>query len=423
MEEVRVKQFIPKAGRYVADVPASKSIFNRALLLAALAKGDVRLYAGALGGDTRAMLGCIRALGIAVEELEDGLLVHGCGGNIPNANAQLDVASAGTAARFLPAALAFCGGDYRFTASSQMAARPMEILSVLERAGAVIERERADAPFPFVLHSRGVTAEHIDVETNVSTQYLSGLIIGASAGKAPVTICPHGDRASGSYVKMTLEMLPAFHAGYMRSERGITVQPAQRAPQAFHVEGDLSGACYFFALALLFGIRILVRRVTRNTLQGDSAFLNLLEEKGVRFEETEDGLLADGSSARFTGFDANFCDFSDQTLTAAAIAPFASTPSVLRGVEHISRQECDRIQAIVENINALGGSARTNGQDIFIQPIPLTGGRVKSFSDHRVAMAFSLAGLKTGTVTIDDPACTNKTFEGFFSALDGLILQ
>lgn len=420
MEIYKVRKFVPKKERYEFDVPASKSLLNRALPLAAFSRGEVFLSCGAFGGDTRAMLACLDALGIRTEKRDGGVKIYGCGGNIPNKRAELNVSDAGTAARFLPAMLAFCGGDYLFRASAQMSARPMKILGVLERAGARVEYLERSRAFPFRLLSSGIDADRIEVDTGESTQYLSGLLLAASVGKKPVTLLPTGGRTNGSYVLMTEKLLSDFGVKLTKEGSGITVFPGANSPATYVAEGDLSGACYFFALALLFGVKTLVRRVSTDTVQGDVKFLRLLQEKGVRFTDTPEGLLADGEGiSSFTGFDADFRDFSDQTLTAAALAPFASTPSVLRNVAHIRRQECDRVAAIVENINALGGRARSDGNNVYIDPLPLSAGRIRTFGDHRVAMAFSLSALKTGG-EIENPACCKKTFENYFDLIDGL---
>ncbi|MDE6411657.1 MAG: 3-phosphoshikimate 1-carboxyvinyltransferase, partial [Clostridia bacterium] len=156
---------------------------------------------------------------------------------------------------------------------------------------------------------------------------------------------------------------------------------------------------------------------------GDGRFLELLEKRGVRFIETDEGLLADGSGASFEGFNENFCDFSDQTITAAALAPFASSPSCITGIAHIKKQECDRITAIEKNLNALGVPSKSGDDFIEIQPALPKGGTVETFHDHRVAMAFALTALKTGNITIDDSECCNKTFEGYFNEIEKLFIE
>lgn len=407
------------------EAPSSKSILNRALLLAALADGTVRLRCGRYGEDTRAILGCLDSLGIRTEPYENGIRVYGCGGNIPRKNAELDVKSAGTAARFLPPILAFCGGNYRFVSSVQMEKRPMSVLSLLERTGVRFEYENQKDHFPFRMRSDGIPADSLTVDTDESTQYASGLLIAASVrGRSrPFTVKLTGKRTDGSYISMTLALLRAFGIPVRKNETEITVSApdGESAPQEYEVEPDLSGACYFYALALLLRTKVLVRGVRTDTLQGDAAFLDLLRARGVKFTQTDTGLLADGSGVTsYPGFDEDMRDFSDQTLTVAALAPFATSPSVLKNAGHIRKQECDRVAAICENLSAVGVPAKADGNNIYIQPAPVKGGTIKTFGDHRVAMAFSLIGLKTGNIVIENPQCCRKTFDNYFDILSEL---
>lgn len=422
MKSFVFQRFIPDFQKiYAFDVPASKSILNRALLLSAFSEGDVFLKCGSFGEDTRAILGCLASLGIRCEVHSDGISVRGAGKNFPNKRAELDVMSAGTCARFLPAALAAIGGDYRFTSSEQMKKRPMEFLSALENAGAEIEFSEKKNAFPFRLCSEGFSRNEFTVDTDTSTQYASALLIAGALGKDKTDVRLLGSRTEGSYVKMTLSLLSAFGADWTRNGNIITVFPATRPPKEFEVEADLSAACYFYALALLFGIKVLVRRVKKNSLQGDIRFLDLLERRGVRFTETTDGLIADAVGvSSFSGFEENFKDFSDQTLTAAALAPFASSPTRITGIGHIRKQECDRIFAIEKNLTALKVPCESGNDFVHISPAKPVGGTVETFNDHRVAMAFALTGLKTGNLAIDDAECVKKTFEGYFDELEKL---
>ena len=422
MKSVTIQRFAPDFQKiYDFDAPASKSLINRALLLAAFSEGNILLKCGSFAEDTRAILNCLASLGIRTENRSDGILVHACGKNIPNKQAKLNVMSAGTCARFLPATLAALGGDYFFDSSEQMKKRPMEFLSELEKAGAEIEFFEKGNSFPFRLRSKGFRRSEFTVDTDTSTQYASALLIAGALSKEPLHLNLTGSRTEGSYIKMTLSLLSAFGAEWSRDQNTVTVLSATKPPKEFEVEADLSAACYFYALALLFGIKVLIPRVKKNGFQGDIKFLELLEKRGVRFFETDEGLLANGSGiTSFEGFNENFCDFSDQTLTAAALAPFASSPSRISGIGHIRKQECDRITAIERNLNALGVPCVSGNDFIEIQPAQPKDGTVETFHDHRVAMAFSLIGLKTGNVVIDDAECCNKTFEGYFDELNKL---
>ncbi|MBR7186755.1 MAG: 3-phosphoshikimate 1-carboxyvinyltransferase [Clostridia bacterium] len=399
-------------------VPASKSILSRALILAAFTEGDTLLHAGRYGEDTRDMLSCLRALGFAVEELPEGLLVHGVR-EIPNSCAALNVGSAGTAARFLTAVLALRGGDYTLYASPQMERRPMDMLTALEAYGVRIEYLGAHGHFPFRMQSTGISAQKISIDTQSSTQYASGLMLAAAVGSLPLTISFPGGRSS--YIAMTGALIEAFGGKVTQNENEITVNPISVAPKEYATESDVSAACYFYALSLLLRTKVCVKNIHRKSLQGDTRFLSLLEDAGVLLESNPEGILADGSSIEnFCGFDLNMQEFSDQALTVAALAPFASSPTRIRGIAHIRKQECDRINAIVENLTALGVPSSATEDEIYIEPAPVRGGTVKSFGDHRVAMAFALIGLKTGNLFIENPSCVRKTFDNYFEILDEL---
>ena len=283
----------------------------------------------------------------------------------------------------------------------------MEVLSVLENCGIELTFDREKYRFPFRMKSNGISVDSLTVNTDISTQYASGILLAASVKKSPFTLRLTGGRTAGSYINVTLNMLESFNIPYSRKESEITVFPQTAPPREYTIEPDVSGACYFYALALLCSARILVRDVQINSTQGDMKFLRLLEEKGVKFTDSAEGLLADGRAIK-------------QTLTAAALAPFASSPSVLRNVKHIRLQECDRIKAICENLNALGVAAHSDGDDIYITPATIRTGTVNSYGDHRVAMAFALVALKTGKVTIKNPLCCKKTFENYFDILNTL---
>ena len=422
MDCIRLQQFHPGKEIVEVEVPASKSLLNRALVLAALSKGVVRLICGSYAEDTHALIDCLHALGVSVLREEGALVVRGCGGKFPNRKARLNVMSAGTVARFLTVALAFCGGEYEITASEQMKKRPMEVLELLEQAGVDIVYREERGHFPFLLRSSGIKAEEMTVDTDKSTQYASGILLAASVLPHPFTISLTGERTDGSYIRLTLDLMRQFGISWTREKNKLTVFPANALPpKEIAIEPDVSGACYFYAMALLFSTKVRVAGVRECSKQGDMRFLELLKERGVTFTQTEKGLLADGSKITdYEGFHVDLNDFSDQTLTVAALAAFAKTPSVLNRVEHIRFQECDRIRAVCDNLTRLGVGATSDGKKIEITPGRIVSGTVDTFNDHRVAMAFALIGLKTGCVSIQNPSCCKKTFENYFEILEEL---
>lgn len=411
-----------KTRNVCVTVPASKSILSRALLLSAFTEGETRLTGcSSFGQDTQDLLSCLEALGIRTHAEGDEVTVFGT--RDFRRSATLNVGSAGTAARFLTAILAFAGGEYELQASPQMSRRPMDVLDALTAAGADVRFLGEEGHFPFRLRSQGIRAERLTVDTDVSTQYASGILLAAALGERPFTLQLTGSRTDGSYIQTTLNVLQAFGATCTRSEEEITVSPIRTPTGRFPVPPDVSGACYFYALSLLCGARVLVRNVGRACAQPDLRFLDLLAEKGVSLRESGDGIIAEGS-ASFTGFDADMRNFSDQTLTLAALAPFAQTSTLLKNIGHIRRQECDRVAAIERNLTALGVPVEVRGDRIRILPAPPRSlrepVRIETFRDHRVAMAFSLVGLKTGNVVIEDPDCCKKTFGNFFELLKTL---
>ncbi len=403
-------------GEIAVNVPASKSALNRALLLAAFTEGDTLLRCGGYAEDTRALLGCLSALGIRTETSGEGILVHGS--EKIARSASLDVKSAGTAARFLTAILAFRGGEYEMNASAQMESRPMELIPALEEAGARFVFRKEKGHFPFLMRSAGIRAAEMTVNTDESTQYASGILLAAALGSSPFLLRLTGTRTDGSYIAATGKLIADFGGRCERRGAEIAVTPITGAPKEYRVEPDVSGACYFFALSLLFGAKVTVRGLTSSCTQPDMRFLGLLKERGVRFTETPEGLCAEGSGAPFEGFTVNMRDFSDQALTVAALAPFASSPTVITGIGHTRKQECDRVHAIAENLSALGVPCEEFADGVKILPACPKGGTARTFGDHRVAMAFSLIGLRTGTVSLDDPACCKKTFENYFTLLE-----
>ncbi len=403
------------------ELPASKSVLNRALLLAALREGDTKLICGGLCEDVCAMIGCLRALGISIEEKCGALLVRGCGGNFKK-TATLDVQSAGTVARFLPPLLAVLGGDFFFTSSEQMKKRPMDGLRTLEAAGAKIEFSEEAGRFPFRLRSEGLSRTEWETDTETSTQFASGLLLAACAMKRPCTVRLSGSRKGSPYLGLTEELLQKFGFACKMEKNFVTVLPQSgrsAGKMAFSVEADVSAACYFGALALLCRKKVFLRGVRSQTPQGDFAFLRLLAARGLLLHETADGLYADGSGCvSFRGFEEDFGDFSDQALTAAVLAPFADSPSRLQNIGHIRFQESDRIGSIVQNLSALQVPVSCRGDTVEIHPAPVRSCTLATFRDHRAAMAFSVLAKRAEGVRIDDTRCVLKSFPDFFRELN-----
>ena len=413
-------------------VPGSKSITNRALMLAAISNHTCVLDGVLFSDDSRAFLSCLQSLGfeVAIEEELRRVTIQGTGGRIPNPNASIHVRSAGTAARFLTVMLALAGGDYELQSSAQMAKRPMQpLLSILEQAGAQIEYLGEEGHFPFKLHAHDLKLSEVVIDTTLSSQFASALLMAGCLLSGGLSLTMTGSRTAGSYIKMTLAMMEQFGISYEQKENAsgeklYHIPGAQSfGLNAFLIEPDLSGAAYFYSLAPLFGIDVLVRNVHRPSLQGDMKYVELLSELGCVIEDTEEGLWLRGSGmTHFAGRRVDMKDYSDQTMTFAALSVFADTVTEIVNIGHIRFQESDRMAAIINELSRMGIRCEEIPEEegIRIYPGKPASSVVNTYEDHRMAMAFTLIGMKNGEIAIDNPGCCAKTFENYFEVIDSL---
>lgn len=427
MERTYQVRPLKKKGMFRVGVPGSKSMTNRALLLAALSDGTCTLEGVLFSEDSRVFLQCLENLGFQLEIEEDDkrVTIHGTGGQIPNLQAQIDVGSAGTAARFLTVMLAFAGGDYEIRSSEQMAKRPMEpLLSVLEQGGAEIEYHGEKGHFPFTLHAHDLVFSEVTIDTSVSSQFASALLMAAVLLPEGLHVRMTGNRTEGSYIRMTTAMMEQFGFRIQREGNDYDIGGGQRVrKERYVVEPDVSGAAYFYSLAPLLGVDVLVHRVHADSLQGDMKYVGLLGELGCILEDTPDGLIVRGSGiTHYPGLHVNMRDFSDQTMTLAALAVYADSATEIVGIGHIRKQESDRMAAILCELTRMGIRCEEIPEDEGIriypgQPQPAV---VSTYHDHRMAMSFSLIGLRTEGIVIDNPGCCKKTFENYFDVLETL---
>lgn len=405
------------------QVPGSKSITNRALLLAALAEGTSVLRGVLFSEDSRHFLCCIQKLGFSTEvnEADKIIRVKGMGGLLPNKEAHLYVGSAGTAARFLAAWLGVSQGIYHMDASEQMRARPMApLLASLKDLGCDISFADRDGYFPFTLHGHGFAKDAITVDISHSSQFLSALLITCCLSDRTFTVQTEGTHGM-SYIHITREMMGRFGVTVQQpaSDRFVVEHGQRYHSLDYQIEPDVSAACYFYAMALLLGIPVLVSHIELYSLQGDIRFLRILEQMGCFLKPTPEGvLLSPPVNGSYEGIDVNMSDCSDQAITLAALAPFADTPTTIRGIGHIRHQECDRMNAIVTELGKIGILCRETEDSITIYPGQPKPAVINTYDDHRVAMGFSLIGLRSPGIVIDNPGCCRKTFENYFEVLE-----
>ena len=406
----------------ITEVPGSKSITNRALLIAALAEGTSVLHGVLFSDDSRHFMQALYDLGFPIHVDEDNktVTIEGFGGEIPNEEAEVYVGSAGTAARFLTAFLGLSKGKYRLTASEQMKKRPMkELLVALEEMGSEISYEEEEYCFPFTIGNFQCKKNKITIDVEKSSQFLSALLISLVLLPQNFMIKVSGNHGM-SYVSMTMRMMQQFGVGVERTLTGAYRRRHENGyePTEYDIEPDVSAACYFYALAPLLRVNVKVKNVHMDCLQGDIKFLKVLVRMGCKLENEEDGVLMIPPKDKFLGGSFDLSSFSDQALTLAAIAPFANSKVCMMNIGHIRYQECDRIEAIVKNLAKMGIAAIEQGNNVFILPGTPSACQIETFDDHRVAMAFSLIGTMVEGIEIENPSCTKKTFENYYEVLE-----
>lgn len=419
---------IKRTSPITVTVPGSKSITNRALLLSALAQGTTILQGALFSDDSRHFLNCLRTLGFETEIDEDKccMTVTGHTGRIPRKEASLYVGSAGTAARFLTAFLGVSKGVYRLDSSEQMRRRPMAgLLASMRELGCGITCQDAEDHFPFILTGNGFGTDKITVDVEHSSQFLSALLIVSCLAPHSMTIRMRGTHGM-SYIEMTRKMMEQFGVKVQKPEAGIFYIPAPQSCRAlnYEIEPDVSGACYFYALCPLLNVPVKVNGVHSDSLQGDVEFLHILEKMGAHMQETGEGiLLSPPVSGHFPGVDVDMSACSDQAITLAAIAPFADSPTTIRGIGHIRFQESDRITAIREELTKMKIKCEEGPDSLTIYPGKPQPSQVDTRDDHRLAMGFTLTGLRSPGIVIRDPGCCRKTFENYFEILEQVIYE
>lgn len=435
MEQYSVKKVTKKKNINV-EVPGSKSITNRALMLAAISNGICKLNGVLFSDDSRAFLDCLERLGfeLEIDEIKKQVTIKGENGCIPKSNVTINVRSAGTAARFMTVLLAVCGGDYILESSEQMKMRPMsQLLESLREKGVMIHCLEKEGHFPFEIHSKGIAQTDICIDTTKSSQYASALLMAGAINGMNVTLT--GTRVNGSYIKITLRMLEQFGISYQEIKNSdktnceemkcYQIQKQIYSLQEYVIEPDMSAACYFYAMALLLRVKSKVKGIHLNSMQGDVKFLRILEQLGCILKEADDAVEIDATMVKsYQGIELDMSDFSDQALTMAVVAAFAKTPTKIKNIGHIRGQESDRVQVIVNELTKLGCSAKILEEDgmtnVLIHPGVLHGAKIDTYEDHRVAMSFAMAGLILDDVIIKNPMCCKKTFENYYEVLNSI---
>ncbi len=415
-------------GRLVdADVavPGSKSVTNRALLVAALADGVSTIKNPLFSDDPYYLLESLARLGFDVRADQEAgeVRIVGRAGGIPRGGVGVFVGNAGTVARFLPPALALGPGPYTVDGVPRMRDRPIkDLVDAMRGLGAGVDYADEDGRFPVVVRGGGLPGGRTVVRGGGSSQFVSGLLMAAPLADRAVELDVEG-RESWPYVGITLDVMRRFGVE-VEASGGFAHLTVGRGPYragGFEVEPDASAASYFLALAAVTGGRVRVPGLGSGSSQGDLRFAGVLERMGCAVDLGKDHVEVRGPE-RLRGVEVDMGAFSDTMMTLAAIAPFASSPTTITNVGHTRHQETDRLSAVATELARLGVGVEEWEDGLRISPGPLRPAVVETYGDHRMAMSFAVAGLAAPgpTVTIADPGCVTKTFPGYFRALEGL---
>ena len=406
-------------------VPGSKSITNRALVVAALAEGPSVLTGALHADDTAAMAAALGRLGIPVTA-EAGmatLRVTGVAGRVPPGPADLDARLSGTTARFLLPLLALGSGRYRLDGAPSLRERPMgPLVAGLRHLGAVVEDERA-GHLPVTVKAGGLRGGSVRLPGSVSSQFVSGLLLSgpAMAGGLHVELEP--PIVSRPYLALTTATMAAFGVSVQGdADSGLTVAPGRYRGRQFHIEPDASAAAYFFAAAAICGGQVRVPGLGASSVQGDLAFVDILAAMGATVRRGAGEVEVSGG-AELRGIEVDMAGCSDQAQTLAAVAVFASSPTRIKGIGFIRGKETDRIAAVVTELRRCGIEAEEEADGFVVHPGQPHPAVVRTYDDHRMAMSFTLLGLRAPGIQIADAECVAKTFPDFFEVVDSLRRQ
>ena len=407
----------------IVRVPGSKSLTNRALLIAALANGMTQITNALFSDDSKYFANALKALGfhIQMDEGNHKITVQGLGGRIPARKAELFIGNAGTAARFLSAFLTLGNGEYVLDGDSRMRERPIgDLIDALQQLG--VELEATNNCPPVEVFAKGLPGGKAKIAGNVSSQFLSALLMVAPYARTSVEIEVTTELNSKPYVDMTINIMKDFGVDIKR--QGYTqfvIQPSSYSPLTnYQIESDASAASYFFAAPAICGGTVRVENISRKSKQGDIAFLDILEQMGCGIKEGENFIEVSGRTSP-RGAEVDLRDMPDTAQTLAVVAPFASSPTRIRGIASARLKETDRVHATCAELTRLGVRAEEHEDGMTIYPCEaLKPATIQTYNDHRMAMAFSLIGLRVPGIVIENPACVSKTFPNFYDVLNSL---
>ena len=410
------------------DVPGSKSVANRALIIAALAEGNTVLKNMLFSDDTRYMMEAIRKLGniVEVDEQKRTVIVKSTTEKV-FPETELFIGNAGTAMRFLPTYISAGQGKVSLTGIERMKERPIkDLVDGLRELGVEVTYKEKDGFPPFEIDANGLPGGEISIRGDKSSQYLTSILLSAPYAKEDVTVKIQGKLVSIPYVDITIKMMKDFGVEVEnRDYKEFFIKSGQKyKSRDYVVEGDCSSASYFFGIAAITNSEIKVNNVCKNTMQGDIKLLEVLEKMGVSVSYGENHVLVKGSG-KLRGITVDMHHMSDVAQTLAVVALFADGVTEIKNVYNMRIKETDRIKAVYNELTKLGAKITELEDGLIIEPAVKYNENVEidTYDDHRMAMSFSLAGLRIPGVKIKDPDCVSKTFPNYFEEFEKIYIR
>ena len=407
--------------------PGSKSLTNRALMIAAMTAGKSTLTGALDSDDTIAMLDSLQRLGVEAshDAASATMTVEGVGGNFPNKTAELFIGNSGTSIRFLTAMLGFAGGKYKLDGIERMHERPIgPLVDAIQNLGGGIAALSPNNCPPVQIDGQAIRGGEVTLSGSLSSQYLSGLLMASPLAQETVTLQIDGPLISKPYVQMTCEVMKAFGVKVDADEtanRFVIPAGQQYTATDYAIEPDASAASYFWAVPAILGGKATILGLTEDALQGDVGFVRCLEKMGCDIEFGKNSISVSGPAKH--GIEIDMADVSDTVQTLSAVALFVDGPTTVTNVAHNRVKETDRIGNLAIELRKFGVQVDEHPDGLTIHPAPLNGATIETYDDHRMAMSLSLVGLKQPGVEILNPGCVSKTYPNFFADLKAFVAQ
>lgn len=402
-------------------LPGSKSFTHRALIAASLAEGASTLSNPLAADDTWLTAQALRQLGARIDWPNGPCQVQGTGGDLQTLEDPLYLGDSGTSIRLLTAVVALGQGRYRLLGSERLCQRPIQdLLDALALLGVEAVSELGNGRPPVIVNAQGLPGGRTRVSGQISSQFLSALLLIAPLARKDVEVEVVGELVSRPYVDITLEVMSAFGIAYFRKGYQSFSIPAGQGYQArpYELEGDASSASYFLGAAAITGGQVTITNLNPQSCQGDIGFVNILEQMGCRLEHFPGGMILRGGPLQ--GVEVNMANMPDLVPTLAVVAAFARGDTIIRGVPHLRHKESDRLQAVATELQKIGIEAVDTPEGLVIRGGHPHGASIETYNDHRIAMSFALAGLKVPGIIITNEHCVAKSFPDFWQYFEKL---